>query len=723
MRLQRTTLIASAAFLFVLVAVDSGQAADAVDTPRGDRMIADYFRSETQKLTDASLADIKTWRDWTNQREKYRQQLREMLGLDPLPERTPLDAIVTGRLDRDDFKVEKLYFQSRPHLYVTGNLYLPKKQTGRVPAILYVCGHSGVKKDGVSFGSKAHYQHYGAWFAQNGYVCLIIDTLQLGEIEGLHHGTYRENMWWWNARGYTPAGVETWNSIRAIDYLVSRPEVDRERIGMTGRSGGGAYSWYAAALDDRIKAAVPVAGITNLRDHVVENCVEGHCDCMYMVNTYRWDYPQLAALLAPRPLLISNTDRDEHFPFDGVVDVYKKVRRLYELDRKGADVALQMAAGPHEDLQVLQLYALQWFDQHLKGENRRIETAAKDYFKPEELKVFDKLPADQINTRIPEAFVPQATAPAPPATKAEWEAQRDKWMTVLREKCFRGWPAESKDRAALPRARLIFESVVDDAQFSAYDFDSQDNVTLRLYLLLPNSVPRNKLRGIMLWPQNDADWTNILLVLRSKLADQLVDEGAIPEIKGLPGVEADLQNGQVMFQELWAQNRGWVFFAPRGIGRTAWTSDPTKRTHIRRRFMLLGQTLDGMRVWDVRRAIQSVRTIDGLANVPLTLNAGHDMAAIALYAALFEPRVDSLELNNMPKSHRAGPDFLNVLRFLDMPQTVAMVAEKSHVIIYDDESSNWEYPLAVAKKIDWKNRITIRATSTDNDPAKDARSK
>ena len=263
-----------------------------------------------------------------------------------------------------------LYFQSRPHLYVTGNLYLPKKRNGRAPAILYVCGHSASRKNGISYGNKTNYQHHGAWFAQNGYVCLVIDTLQMGEIEGIHHGTYRENMWWWNARGYTPAGVETWNSIRAIDYLVSRPEVDPDRIGMTGRSGGGAYSWYAAALDDRIKAAVPVAGITNLHNHVVDGCVEGHCDCMYMMNTYRWDYPQLAALLAPRPLLISNTDRDKLFPFDGVVDIYQKVRRLYELDGKGDDIALQMAGGPHEDLQVLQLYALQWFNQYLKGENR-----------------------------------------------------------------------------------------------------------------------------------------------------------------------------------------------------------------------------------------------------------------------------------------------------------------------------------------------------------------
>src|SRR5215208_2655555 len=154
MRLERITYLLLAAFAFLFVLPRPLPAIESADTSRGDRMLADYFRSETQKLANASLADVKTWRDWTRRRETYRQQLREMLGLDPLPERTPLHAVVTGTLERDDFTVEKLYFQSRPHLYVTGNLYLPKKRKGQLPAILYVCGHSASKKDGVSFGNK-----------------------------------------------------------------------------------------------------------------------------------------------------------------------------------------------------------------------------------------------------------------------------------------------------------------------------------------------------------------------------------------------------------------------------------------------------------------------------------------------------------------------------------------------------------------------------------------
>src|SRR4030095_356548 len=113
----------------------------------------------------------------------------EMLGLDPLPPRDELRATVTGTLEDEAFRVEKLHFQSLPGLYVTANLYLPKQASAPVPAILYVCGHSVVKTTGVSYGNKTAYQHHAVWFARHGYACLVLDTLQLGEIEGVHHGT------------------------------------------------------------------------------------------------------------------------------------------------------------------------------------------------------------------------------------------------------------------------------------------------------------------------------------------------------------------------------------------------------------------------------------------------------------------------------------------------------------------------------------------------------
>ena len=103
-----------------------------------------------------------------------------LLGLDPLPEKTDLKPVVTGKVEHDDFVVEKLPFQSRPGLYVTANLYRPKRIEGRLPAVLLLVGHYNRGRN----GHKTFMQDHGMWFAENGYVCLIVDTLTRGEIPG-----------------------------------------------------------------------------------------------------------------------------------------------------------------------------------------------------------------------------------------------------------------------------------------------------------------------------------------------------------------------------------------------------------------------------------------------------------------------------------------------------------------------------------------------------------
>ena len=214
---QLTTLILVALFASFSIADDTSQ---------GDKLLREYFQQQTTQIEDNVFSNVKTLADWNAKKASERADLFEMLGLSPLPERTPLRSKVTGVVEAEEFVVENVHFQSRPGLYVTGNFYRPKKVDKPLPAILYVCGHGRVKIDGVSYGNKTHYRHHGEWFARNGYVCLTIDTIQLGEIEGIHHGTYREGRWWWNERGYTPAGVEAWNCIRALDYLETRDEVD-----------------------------------------------------------------------------------------------------------------------------------------------------------------------------------------------------------------------------------------------------------------------------------------------------------------------------------------------------------------------------------------------------------------------------------------------------------------------------------------------------------------
>ena len=629
--------------------------------PGGNAMPADYFEVETARLRDRCMAGINSLDDWKAKRDTYRAQLFEMLGLDPLPEKTDLSPVITGRIEHEQFIVENLHFQSRPHLYVTANLYIPRNLDKPAPTILYVCGHGAVKKDGVSYGNKAGYQHHGAWFARHGYVCLIIDSVQLGEIEGIHHGTYRYDMWWWNNRGYTPAGAEAWNCIRSLDYLETRPEADASRFGVTGRSGGGAYSWWIAALDERIKVAVPVAGITDLQNHVVDGTVEGHCDCMFFLNTHRWDYPLVAALVAPRPLLLSNSDKDNIFPLDGVYRTYRKVRDIYEFYGVPRSLGLNITEGPHKDTQELRIHAFVWFNRFLKDDESLIDPTAERCFEPEQLKVFKELPADQINAEVHETFVSAAPPFEPPTSDEQWEQLQDDSLEILRSKCFSGWPTE--DDAGGLNIHRVFSGRNRGLQLEVYDFQSQPNVWLRMYVVKRTGLGGP--RGLTLAVLDQDQWGHWASVLRAGWPAMAGDAGAV-------------EPNEARFAELREMIRGgdreFAFVTPRGVGPTAWNVESKKLIQIRRRFMLLGQTLDGMRIWDIRRAIQTVREL-GMAD-RLTIQARGVTAAMAVYAGLFEDGIEAMELHTLPESHRNGPIIFNVERYFSMDRATALAARR-----------------------------------------------
>ncbi|HBL43901.1 MAG TPA: acetylxylan esterase, partial [Planctomycetaceae bacterium] len=126
-------------------------------------------------------------------------------------------------------------------------------------------------------------------------------------------------------------------------------------------------------------------------------------------------------------------------------------------------------------------------------------------------------------------------------------------------------------------------------------------------------------------------------------------------------------------------------------------------------FYLLGQSLEGMQVWDIRRAIQALKSQSDFSDAQLTLNASGDAAVLCLYASLFETGIAALELEGMPASHQSGPALLNVLRYLDLPQTLAMAATRSPVIVSKVKPEDWKYPAEVSNKLDWdQSRLQIK---------------
>jgi hypothetical protein len=420
-------------------------------------------------------------------------------------------------------------------------------------------------------------------------------------------------------------------------------------------------------LDDRIKVAAPVAGLTDLQNQIVDGVVENHCDCMFHVNTWRWDYPLVAALAAPRPLLFCNSDKDRLFWLDGIVRTHAKVKSIYQLYGASDKLGLLITEGPHADTQDLQLPVFRWFNRFLKNEDPKIEMAALRLLSPEDLKVFTSLPADQINTRIAELFGPADTQSKTPDRSS---GASDALVQKVRETAFRGWPEEIPTGSP----KQISQSTTDGVQFTAIEFESQKGVPLRVYLFNP---AKQKPKALRLCILDEPDWKRWLPAVTTAFPAEFGKELSVSP------VPADNDKWLALREAIIKGEQTLAFFAPRGVGLTAWTDNPKKRIHIRRRFMLLGQTLDGMRVWDIARAADAARRAVGLSKC--NFEATGSMAVNALHASFFTDDIDELRLQAMPASFRPGgngpsaPDYLSILKVWDLPQALEVAKQRCQV--------------------------------------------
>jgi cephalosporin-C deacetylase-like acetyl esterase len=604
----------------------------------GDAGIDKYLAAETASLSKHVLDGAKTIDDWEKRRPRLLQEYLEMLGLWPGPDKTPLNAKVTGTVERGDVVIEKLHFQSRPGLYVTANLYRPKKAEGKLPAVLYLCGHSDKGRD----GNKTAFQDHGMWFAGHGFVCLMLDTLQLGEIRGIHHGTFREGRWWWQARGYTPAGVECWNGIRAIDYLHDRPEVDVDRIAATGISGGGAATIWIAAADERVKAAIPVSGMSDLQSYVSNKIINQHCDCMLMINTYRWEWTTIAALIAPRPMLFCNSDKDTIFPMEANRRIMTRLRQIYKMYGRPNFVDEVVSKGGHEYRPDLRVAIFKWMNKLMRGDPSPVQDIE---FKitPEnckELRVFaeDKdIPTDALNNKIDETFVPKGQVRLPTESNyAKWKHDR---IHELRAKSFRSFPEQ------VPKAERPDEQDAKPGGPRSSKITTEQDIQAALRILSPRNLDRAR--------------AGTLIVMNP---GEIWQEGERPPewVKNyMPGGMA-------------------VALLPRGVA-AEWTriSPPN---YVARAHALLGLTVDEGRVWDI---IAAFRMLDDETKGKRAWRVvGRGQAGILVaYAALLEPSIKDVVVVDPPVSHREGPIFLNVLRVLDIPDALGTLAPASLVLV------------------------------------------
>ncbi|HUQ93488.1 MAG TPA: acetylxylan esterase [Bryobacteraceae bacterium] len=340
------------------------------DGKQVDEMMPRYLRGLAARHFEERAVRVRQTRDWTGYRRRFREKLLSALG--GLPERTPLNPSVTGVIERDGYRIEKVIFESQPKFFVTANLYVPTTGTGPYPAVLFPLGHEA--------GAKAHsaWQMVLANLAKRGFVMLAWDPIGQGERVQLWDDDFQASKVIQSTTEHTMEGIQTlmvgdalarytiWDAMRALDYLASRPEVDAKRIGITGNSGGGTHSSYVASLDDRISVAAPSCYLTNWRRLLetigpqdAEQCFPGWIAAGY-------DHPDFIYGFGPKPFLMLTAVRD-FFSIGGARETYAEAARVYDSLGIAEKFAKVEADDGHGYTKPRREAAYRWFTRWLKG--------------------------------------------------------------------------------------------------------------------------------------------------------------------------------------------------------------------------------------------------------------------------------------------------------------------------------------------------------------------
>ena len=598
------------------------------------KMFQEYLVRRGDEVTRNNLADIQDLNTWKRRRPEVRKRFLYTLGLDPMPAKTPLHARITGEMQRDGYRVENVVFESMPGLYVTANLYLPNERVGKLPAVVYVSGHAP-----GPWGAKVQYQHHGIWFARHGYAAIVLDTIEFGEVPGIHHGTHDLGMWYWHSLGYTPAGAEVWNAIRALDYLETRPEVDAKHVAITGISGGGAVTWFTAAADERFQAAASVCGTWTVGSHLALNAVIENCDCIYFVNPFQYDLPTVGALIAPRPFKLMSARRDASFPPAGYHGAYQLTRRFYEMYGASDRLVEFDFDAPHQDILPFRKEANEWINRWLKNDSTPFEEGDIQREAAENLTVLASPPANPLNGQLHKRFIKTAEL-RPWKTLAAWNSRREELFLEMKDKVFRGFPQINVAFDAWKSKEGGWTSRYADSFH--VEFTSEEGIRVNGQLFVPR--------------------------------DGKASHPALIYVKGAEDVIYPVD-----FDPLLPAFTSHVILVlqPRGVDYPG--AGNLKMTDIRMKSALIGSTVESMQLWDILRSIDYLIQAEGLKLSGISVYGRKQMGALALYAAALDTRITRVILDDPPASHWQGPPLLFILRITDLAEAAGLVAPREIV--------------------------------------------
>lgn len=558
----------------------------------------------------SSSADLKARQQYT------REKLWSYLG--GQPQRTPLNPRVSGALDRGDYRIEKILFESRPGFYVTANLYLPKQGRAPYPAILYPLGHES--------GAKAHqaWQRDLASLARRGFVCLTWDPLGQGERIQIYdedlHGTKTQG----STVEHTMIGSQClltgthiaqytiWDGMRALDYLLSRPEVDPNRVGCTGNSGGGTHTSYLSALDDRIQVAAPSCYITSWR-RMLESIGPQDAEQVFpLFLKDGLDYPDYIYAFGGRPFLMLTALRD-FFPIGGARATFAEARQtLNKLDMTGR-IEMFEADDGHGYTKPRREAGYRWFTRWLESAENDEPEAPVTLATSEELQC---TPTGQVKTSFPGA--------------ADVFSINQKLAEQLRA------ARNPSPESVKARARELTHYEQPSAPVRTVSYGQIARPACRVEKLTYESEPGISIPALLFVPLKGSARKPAVI-----FADARGKAAAAAEAEELAG-------------------HGYIVLAPdlRGFGETQPPTD--RRDYFIRNFgdyedsmtaLLIGKTMAGMRATDVAAGADLLAARADVDASHIAAIGRSGAALPALFAALFDDHIATLALDGMLVSY------------------------------------------------------------------------
>jgi hypothetical protein len=597
-----------------------------------------------------------------------RNNVLEIIGLNPMPEKTPLNARLVGeKVDLGNCYFQRVVYESRPHVYVAAHLFIPKNITFPVPAVIHVPGH----------GRRDAYRPHPRTYAANGFVA--IELPMVGE-EGKvgagwgrcgEYGPYLGHFNWYNT-GYTPAAPTVWDGIRTVDYLLTltddtgRKLVDENKIGMAGLSGGSARVLWTAIADPRISVCVVSEGATAIEHYNKPGGINNTCDIHIFYNYYGFSYGEMYSLIAPRKFLLQNGTLDKLYPNpQPVVNYISAVYKLYGASDSFEYKTYEQGHGYSKPVWNAEN---DWMDKWLRKGNSPL-TIYPERFDAELTCFPDGEPGDMANVEA--VFTPK-TPEWNIGNTDDFNAFKKTLMTAMRSKIIR-------------TAFLDMNSQIETVSKES----NPEYVIENKSLGINNGAIVHK--GYYLYKPGEKRKTVILI------SNDTIDVGNVKSLF----INSYLPNDINLY-----------CLEITGTGHHPWLTE--NHWNLSRFGQICGQTQASLQINDILAAIDNIKHENSVDPSAIYLWGEEHIAVPVLYSAVVnETNVAGVILENAPDKHvgitpvidsQCNTALFNILKYADIPQSAGLLFPRT-IVLYGNKKPGFGWTKSMYSRLNKEDKF------------------